>query len=82
MSYPEHEKLQAISDMSQAIGEFLVSLEEKGWRLCEIPPEYEHTYVPVYYVKEKLLAEYFDIDLDKIENEKRAMLKVMRGASG
>ena len=31
---------------------------------------------------EKLLAEYFEIDLDKVEDERRAMLDGLRNASG
>lgn len=34
---------------------------------------------PVYGTKERLLARYFDVDLDEIEKEKQAMLDKLRG---
>lgn len=79
---PEHEKLEAIKGDSQACGEFLEWLHaEKGWSLCCIPPEYQDTYVPVHYSTERLLAEYFKVDLSKIEDEKRAVLAALREAT-
>lgn len=127
-SYPEHEKLSAVKDQSQRIGEFLEWLmDEKKVELAfwhkhseqcdgfnadtgEIEPEYEcgnkkhdsgemkhdfgmygchpkrsfgcdmpcQTLSPFRATKEKLLAEFFEIDLEKLENEKRAMLDSLR----
>lgn len=34
--------------------------------------------VPLRYHREPLLAEYFQIDLDKVEDEKRALLESLR----
>jgi len=39
-------------------------------------------YVPVYTKVDTLLAEFFGIDQDKIEKEKLAMIKALKGASG
>ncbi len=88
--YPEHEKLAKIKDKSQSIGEFLEWLEsEKKVNLCTYEAEYtmqdsdgEDEIIPEGYyginqTKEKLLAEFFDIDLNKIEEEKRQMLAEM-----
>lgn len=36
---------------------------------------------PTHRSIERILAEYFDIDLDKIDDEKRAMLAAMRTAN-
>lgn len=33
--YPEHQKLQAIKDKSQCVGEFLAELRQRGLWLCE-----------------------------------------------
>lgn len=130
MTYPEHEKLAKVSDVSQAIGEFLEWMEGQGiqrmhyegvsvwypcsnWRcgddyyldendvltpvpkgmvfvshkqlaLCdECNGEEGHegfteTWIHDHRTIELLLAEYFDIDLKKIEEEKRAMLDSIR----
>lgn len=83
MDFPEHEKITAVKDESQAIGEFI---ESSGYRLCEWSEEadlcdcgdYIPGYVPVAGTIETILAKYFKIDLDKIEQEKRAMLEALR----
>jgi len=65
--YPEHDKLAAVHAESQPIGTFL------DWLQCEkgvILPERI----------EVLLAEYFEINLDLIEMEKRVMLSDCRRA--
>ena len=80
--YPEHEKLSAISDQSQACHDFISWLEEtKGWSLCYIPDDLEHSYCPAPYNARRELAEFFKIDSSKIEAEKRAMLEEMRKAN-
>jgi hypothetical protein len=75
--YPEHDKLSAIKDKSQAIYEFLSWVDEKhGVMLAD---DGHGQMYPVYYgvdnatVKE-WLAEFFEIDLDKIEAEKNFMI--------
>jgi len=35
-------------------------------------------FTPLYNSTERLLAEYFEIDLDKVDQEKRALLEAMR----
>lgn len=87
--YPEHTKLRAVADESQAIGEFI---ESSGYVLCElrtfIEPiddepggrtfETEPRLVLVGKPIQQILADYFEIDLDKIEFEKRAILDTLR----
>jgi hypothetical protein len=65
--YPEHEKMKKIADESQACGDFIHWATHKG-------------YIDIKSRKrtEELLAEYFKIDLNKIEQEKRAMLALIR----
>jgi hypothetical protein len=78
---PECEKMQKVKDRSQAIGEFLEWLqEEKALQLCEWDGLYKM--MPVDIPTEKLLAEFFDIDLNKVEQEKRAILDYMRAQHG
>lgn len=73
-NYPEHEKLSAVREQSQAIGEFL---DTSGYTLCEWHDEGAEFY-PVHASIERVLAAYFDINLDEIETEKRQMLDALR----
>lgn len=93
-TYPEHEKLHVIADKSQACGEFFDWLQEQGLQLCEIHSHSEcsrdkdgygwdcglerGSYVPIHRPIVKLLAEFFDIDQDRLEAEKQAMLDKLR----
>lgn len=77
MTYPEHEKLSKVRDHSQAIGEFLDWASEKGWSLAEWDEDDLHLW-PVRKSVQEILAEYFKIDLVKLEDEKRAMLDEIR----
>lgn len=92
-AYPEHHKLGQIKDKSQTIGEFLdrgpyricelvcmrcgevQHLGRVGESCCNAPrPEY----VPLRQSIGRLLAEYFGIDLAKLDPEKREMLAEIR----
>ena len=53
----------------------VVLLEEERQQEAEENP----VFVPLHYSTERLLAEFFEIDLDKVEQEKRAMLDAIRG---
>ena len=98
--YPEHDKLSAIKDKSQAIGEFVDWLhsekdihfgrahshsdsgcereyDKSGFRFWNCGME-EGQYDPDRSNITKLLAEFFEIDLEKIEREKRRMLERLR----
>lgn len=76
--YPEHEKLEAVKDMSQAIGEFLdFGLPSMGIHLCEVDEETDRWF-PVHRSIQSILAEYFGTDQNRLDEEKRAMLEAMR----
>jgi 2C-methyl-D-erythritol 2,4-cyclodiphosphate synthase len=75
--YPEHDKLHAVVDRSQEVGQFLEWMQEQGWHFCKSVKydEFDEPQLAIQYLNiTKTLAEYFHIDLDKIEAEKRAML--------
>lgn len=78
--YPEHEKLKKVHDESQAIGAFLDWLSENGHVICNLN-EYDE-YFPWYKSIEQILALYFDIDLNVLEQEKRDMLDSWREKQG
>lgn len=79
--YPELEKLKAISEKSQTIDDFIhwlcnkkhIYLRETIQYLRE-DGQYVDTYAHPKVTTEKLLAEYFDIDLVKVEKEKQEIL--------
>lgn len=79
MEYPEHEKLRAIKDQSEPIGQFLADMECEGIELCKFDREVGE-YQPLYKSINAILADYFEIDLVKLEEEKQAMLKEVRAA--
>jgi hypothetical protein len=79
--YPEHDKLSAVKDKSQTIGEFLEWLDyEKNYSVCSLTEGRNGggEYSPIFTSTEKLLAEFFNIDLNKLEKEKRKMLDELR----
>ena len=91
---PECEKLLAISPDSNKIGDFLDWLDSNDITLCKYHSQVktwndEHTdyyidpagYYPVRANFEKLLAEYFKIDLDKVEAERKSLLDWIRQGS-
>jgi len=87
MEYLEHEKLQKVKDKSQVIGEFLDWLtDEKAITFCKWQEDEEEIaegtgYYPIYTDTNKLLAEFFEIDLDKLEKEKVDMLETFKKAN-
>jgi hypothetical protein len=81
MAYPECEKMNAVQGDSQKIGAFLDWLQnDLGIVLAEYDNEDDELYRANYTI-EKLLARYFDIDLDKVEQERRQMLEELRQAN-
>lgn len=79
VQYPEHASLKAINDLSQNIGKFIEWLGEEGIHVCQFDPEgnFDH-YTPIRESITQLLARFFEIDLDKLESEKRQMLDEQR----
>lgn len=73
--YPEAAKMLEVKDQSQVIGLFI---ETSGYVLCKLPsPNSEH-YIPTHKSIEQILADYFAIDLDKVEKERQQMLATIR----
>ena len=95
--YPEHDKLREVSEKAQAIGEFVDWLDGKGIVLAARHQHSEHCRQDGIWSSQcgysqgelmlagvptrKLLAEFFELDEDKIEAEKRSMLsEIPRGS--
>lgn len=76
--YPEHLKLKAVQDQSQRIGDFIEWLGENDMAVCAFDPKPNYdNYTPTREPITKLLGRFFEIDLDKLEDEKRAMIDEM-----
>ena len=74
-TYPEHAYLKKISEKGNTCGAFLDWLQtKKEFVLCYISDNAHSPYTPAYVGIEKLLAEFFEIDRDTLEQEKQAML--------
>lgn len=87
---PELDKMLKVSEESNKIGNFLWWLRnEAGYSICfwsEYPGDWEAEndgregeYFPVHKSIEQLLADYYKLDLDKMEQEKIALLRELRG---
>lgn len=73
---PTLNKMQRVKERSQAIGEFLdIFCRRKGYVLCK---DYGNHYAPVPLSIEKLLAQHFKINLNKVEAERQAILEHLR----
>ena len=95
--YPEHAKLRKVMAQSQACGDFVKWLREEkglvlarkhkhsegcydshGHRICELEQDdLEYTWLRI----ESLLAEFFEIDEAKLEEEKCQLLEEQRRAN-
>ena len=81
MTYPMHDKLKPIAHQSQVIGEFIEwCADHKGWFFATYDDNYRggHEAIRVAVDIAGVLAEFFDIDLAVLEEEKRAMLRTIR----
>jgi hypothetical protein len=82
MKCPELEKMDAVKGKSQIIGEFLDWLRHaKQVELCKYRDmsEDDSRLFPINTSIEMLLAEYFNIDLRKAEEERRSILEKLQG---
>lgn len=81
--YPMHEKLKALGTDKLTVQRFIDWLfDEKEWEICEEAEyergEYGDRLVPIRKRREDIMAEFFEIDLTVLDDEKRAMLDNIR----
>lgn len=76
--YPEHDKLTLVKEASQSIGQFLDWLLNEQGRCIASYDRHDEVLEVDYRSIEDWLARYFDIDRDKLEEEKRDMLDKLR----
>jgi hypothetical protein len=79
MDTPTLDKMLEIKEQSQLCGEFLEWLQSK-YAMFELKTPSTDLYYGTgdYINPEKLLAEFFEIDLEKAEKEKAALLKEVK----
>jgi hypothetical protein len=74
---PECEKLAGVAEESNKIGDFLDwMIDNTSFRVCEY--DSNEYFSSSHFQRELLLAQYFDIDLKKVEQERRSLLKWLR----
>ena len=71
--YPEHAKMRAVQDMTQAAGEFLDWLDERGFALTCRATGHEST-----KTIQEWMAEWQGIDMAEIRRERQVMLDDLR----
>lgn len=80
--YPELDKMKAAREKSAVLSDFLDWMDENGIRLCRNNPDHYWAkggeYYPITENYEQLLAQYFNIDLNKVEEERRRILDEQR----
>ncbi len=77
-STPECDKMRAISHLSQTCGEFVDWLDvRKDFTLCAWDHE-NGCHYPAAPSLPSLLAEFFEIDLRKVDAEQREILRQLR----
>lgn len=76
---PELDKMLAVKEKSQAIGEFLdwLNTTDEPVSLCFYDADMDE-YMSISQSTEQLLANFFDIDLNKCEQERRQLLADLR----
>ena len=77
--FPECDKMLAVRQQSMTCSEFLDWLREEGVVLSRYHGE---RLSPIHESNEVLLAKFFSIDLEKVEQEKLEMLRQCRRGSG
>lgn len=82
-TYPEHEKMLTLEAERMAVGAFLEWLDEQGIVLAQHTdePGYTRLLMPLHQPIAVTMAQHFGIDLQVIEDEKRAMLASIRAAA-
>ena len=83
---PEHDKLKAVIDSGErdAVQRFLDWLyDEKKYRvthLVQLGAWGDEDLIPIKETREELMAEFFGVDLQKLSQEKQALLGAIRAS--
>jgi hypothetical protein len=75
------DRMRAVKPCAEILGPFLEWLQEQGYVICEWSESGGYgvpAWAPIRQNIEQLLADYFGIDLEQVEAEKRAVLAAWR----
>jgi hypothetical protein len=78
---PECDKMIEVQDQSNTLSAFVDWLNENGYTICtleETDGYPKEQFIPHREPYEKLFAKYFNIDLNKVEKERCALLEAIR----
>lgn len=79
--YPELAKMKSVQAETRTLSQFVDWLEENNMRIC-VRTKGSGAYAPPYESTseryEQLFARFFEIDLDKVEQERQQMLEEQR----
>lgn len=75
---PALNKMLKNKEQSQTIGEFVEWLSQQGYTICRV--DKFDRFSPVRRSIEEWLARYFKVNLNKAEEERRALLEQIRKA--
>lgn len=70
---PELDKMRSVREQAATLSEFMDFLDSENITLCD-EGRHRDEYTPIYLSNEKLFAKFFEIDLNKVETERRAIL--------
>lgn len=75
--YPEHAKQKEVWDEAQGVGQFIDWLADNGYEIAEWDADGRRLHGSGKRPDE-LIAGFYELDLNKLEQEKRAMLAEMQ----
>lgn len=81
-SYPECDKLQKVSKKSQELGFFLEWLMSNRVIASWSENDRDDNLYPTHESIEEILAGYFNIDMDKVNEERAQILEDLRKKNG
>lgn len=80
----EVEKMAAAQKDSRKISDFIDWLADNGYAICTLQKtgfdggDFEEVWMHKRKSHEEMLADYFEIDLDKVEEERREILESLQ----
>lgn len=77
---PECDRMVVVAPFSQHIGDFLDWLEEQGRYIAYRDDDDDRLYIHME-PKTQLLARFYEVDLDKVEDERRQLLDALQEKS-
>lgn len=81
-TYPLCNKWKSVRPQADTLLEFMEWLDGKGIRLCKTgDEEWQEEYFPIFKSHTNLLYEFFEIDAQKLDDERRDILEKQRELS-